>query len=143
MRGYAAGDGVEAGVGEWEVVGRGDHVRLHPGRGVHGYDMGAELSEAPRNMTAPTRDVEHGHAGTGLAPRDDQVEVLPRSVRRARPVGLRPVVPEVSHAAAASSTARRAPSSIVASGWMFSRPASARICRPSSAFVPSSRTTIG
>src|SRR5262249_32719938 len=107
-------------------------------------------------------DVEHRHARTGLAPGDDEVEVVARGVRDALAVRLRAFAPEVSRFAAgragdsalcrlrrayaghaASSTARRAPSSMVGSGWLFSRRASARICRPSSAFVPSSRTTIG
>src|SRR5581483_8099652 len=115
----------------------------HSRRGIHGDDGAAGLAQAPRDVAAPGRDVEDGDAGPGLAPGDDEVEVVAGRVDRALAVGLRAIAPDVGHAAPASSTARRAPSSIVASGWMFSRPASARILRPSSAFVPSSRTTIG
>ena len=49
--------------------------------------------------------------------------------------------PEICHAA--NSTARSAASSIVGSTWRFGGAASASSCRPSSAFVPSRRTTIG
>ena len=71
-----------------------------------------------------------------------EVEIGPLTVRLALPVELRAAVaPDVAHCA--SSTARRAASSIVGSTWRFGGAASVRSRRPSSAFVPSSRTTIG
>src|SRR5205823_8101973 len=141
VRRDAAGHRVEAPVGEREMVGRRDHVGLHAGGRVDGNDVRTRLAQPTRDVAAAGGDVEHVHAGAWPAPRHDEVEVVAGGVRGALAVGPSTFVPEVRHAA--SSTARRAPSSIVASGWMFSRPASARICRPSAAFVPSSRTTIG
>src|SRR5438552_10263376 len=93
-------------------------------------------------MPAACRDVEHLHPLTGLAPFDEQVEVRALSVRRALAEGLRTLRPDVGHLAA-SSTARCAASSMVGSTYRLGGAASARICRPSSAFVPSSPTTIG
>src|SRR5206468_3842075 len=118
-----------------------DDVRLHPRRRVDRHHLAARLAEPPGHVAAPGRDVEHLHALLRLAPLDDEVEVLARAVWLARAESLGTGRPDVAHAA--SSTARRAASSIVGSTWRFSAPASVKICRPSSAFVPSSRTTIG
>ena len=104
-------------------------VRLHPRRSVDGHDLGAGLAQPPRDVAAARRDVEHGHARARLAPLDDEVEIVAGRVRRALAVRLARGRSR-RRSFAASSTARRAPSSIVASGWMFSRPASARIAGP-------------
>src|SRR5438270_850383 len=82
-------------------------------------DRAALLPKAARHVSAPGRDVQHLHALAGLAPLDDQLEVAPRCVPFARAVRLGAAVPEVRHAAAASSTARRAASSIVGSTCTF------------------------
>jgi len=69
------------------------------------------------DVAAAGGDVEHGDAWTGLAPGDDEIEVLAGRVRRALAVLVGAIAPDIRHeAASANSTARRAPSSIVASG---------------------------
>src|SRR5262249_60983890 len=98
----------------------------------------APAGQTPGDVPAAGRDVERGLA---LRPGDQEVEVAALAVRVALDVRLGPLRPDVAHAA--SSTARLAASSIVASVCRFGGAASARIWRPSSAFVPSSRTTIG
>ena len=84
------------------------------------------------------------HAGDDVRPVRAVAEPVEAALRARQPLDdetcLR--VDEDRHQAA-SSTARRAPSSIVASACRFGRAASPRMRRPSSAFVPSSRTTIG
>ena len=74
-------------------------------------------------------------------PVDDEVEIGTARMRLALAVGLRALCPDVGHAAT-SSTARCAASSIVGS-TSIGAPDSSSSRRPSSAFVPSSRTTIG
>src|SRR5207302_7208879 len=107
-----------------------------------GDDGATGLPEAARDMSATGRHVEGGDPGSRLAPLDEQVEVFTAAVHRALAECLRSLRPKVlGHAA--SSTARRAASSIVGSTWRLAGAASPRIRRPSSAFVPSSRTTIG
>ena len=62
------------------------------------------------------RDVEGRDPRPGLAPLDDEVEILTRRMDRALAVLIRAVTPDVGHTVLANSTARFAPSSIVASG---------------------------
>src|SRR6185503_11456615 len=133
-------DDVESAVVERDVLGRRQHVGLHPGRRVQRDHLGAELTETPRDVAAAGGDVERLDALGRLAPLDQQVEVGAGAVRLALAVRLGALRPG---AHAASSTARRAASSIVASTYRFGGAASARILRPSSAFVPSRRTTMG
>ena len=142
VRGDAAGDGVEARVGEREMVGGRDHVGLHARRGVDGDDLRSRLAQPPRDVAAAGRDVEHRHARRRLAPRDDEVEIVAGRMRRARAVRLRALAPDVASLRRAPPRAARRRASSPRDGCS-ARPASARICRPSSAFVPSSRTTIG
>src|SRR5438445_8499498 len=139
--GDPAGDDVEAAVLEGQLLRRSDDIRLHAGRRIDGHHGASFLAKTPRDVAASGGDVEHLHAGSGLAPFDDQVEVGPLAVRRALTERIRALRPDVGHAA--SSTARCAASSIVGSTCRFGGAASARILRPSSAFVPSRRTTIG
>src|SRR4051794_7851293 len=141
VRGDAARDCVEARVGEGEVFRGCGGGGLHARREIDGDDCRPCLAQPTRDVAAAGRDVQNCDARARLAPLDDEVEVFSLRVDRARAVGVGALGPDVRHFA--SSTARRAPSSIVASGWMFGLPASARIFRPSSAFVPSRRTTIG
>src|SRR5262249_47681450 len=131
-------DRVETGVRERDVLGRGEHVGPHAGRRAERRPLQADLPPPTGDVAAARRDVERRLA---LCPGDEQVEVAALAVRVALDVGLRTLGPGVAHAA--SSTARRAASSIVASVCRFAGAASARISRPSSAFVPSRRTTIG
>src|SRR5512142_1959706 len=119
VRRNATGHDVEARVGTRKMVGRRDHVRLHAGRRIDGDDLRTGLAQAPCDMPSTGGDVQDGDIRPRLAPLDDQVEIVSGRMRGALAVGLGPVAPEIAHAA--SSTARRAPSSIVASGWMFSR----------------------
>ena len=116
------------------------HVRPHPRRWVERDHLGPELAQPPRDVAAAGRDVECLDALGGLAPLDHEVEVGALAMARALAVRLGALRPG---AHAASSTARLAASSIVASTCRFGGAASARISRPSSAFVPSKRTTIG
>ena len=111
-----AGDDVEALVREGQVVRRSEDVGAHPGRRVDGHDLAALLAQPACDVAAPRRDVERLDALAGLAPLDEEVEVRARAVRLARPERFGAGRPDVAHAASASSTARRAPSSIVASG---------------------------
>src|SRR5438067_12684856 len=91
---------------------------------------------------APTRrDIQDLHADARLAHLNQEIEIRPLTVRRRLAEGLGPVVPDVGHAA--SSTANSAASNIVGATSTFGGAASARIFRPSVAFVPSRRTTIG
>src|SRR6266849_2509483 len=128
-----------------EALPFGDAVVPHVTRVAQPVGLFRRLADegvvADHDVAAPGRDVEHRDAVARLAPLDDEVEIVADRVDRALPVQLGAVAPHVAHRA--SSTAFFAPSSIVASGWMFGLPASARILRPSSAFVPSRRTTIG
>jgi succinyl-CoA synthetase beta subunit len=67
-----------------------------------------------RDTSAAARgDVEHGVPRPGLAPANRQVEILARGMDGARAIQLCALAPDVAHAA--SSTARRAASSIVGS----------------------------
>ena len=114
MRGEPARDRVEAPVRERQALGGRGRVGAHSGRGIGRDDGRAGLAQAPRDVSAAGGDVEDGDAGPWLAPLDDEVEILAGRVDRARAVRVGALRPEVGHAA--SSTARRAPSSIVASG---------------------------
>src|SRR6185437_13425003 len=131
-------DRVEAPVGKGDVLCRSENVCAHPRRGIERRNREAVLAKTPGDVPAAGRHVERRLA---LRPRDEQVEVAAFAVRVALDVRLGALGPDVAHAA--SSTARRAASSIVASVCRLGGAASARIWRPSSAFVPSSRTTIG
>jgi hypothetical protein len=73
--GDPAGDDVEAAVLERKVFGAGDHVRPHPRGRVDGDNCAASLTEAPGDVTAAGRNVEHLDRGTGLAPLDEQIEI--------------------------------------------------------------------
>src|SRR5919204_5121839 len=138
VRGNPAGDDVEAVVGERQVLRAAEHVGAHPGRRVAGDDGAAGRAQSGRDVAAAARDVQHGLAG---GPLREQLEVAAAAVRLALAVGLGALAPDIHHAA--SSTARRAASSIVASTCRFGGAASLSSARPSSALVPSKRTTIG
>ena len=75
--------------------------------------LAALLTEAPRDVTAARRDVERLDALLRLAHRDDGFEIVALHMCRGRAIRLGAGAPEVAHAA--SSTARRAASSIVGS----------------------------
>ena len=115
-----------------------DNGRLHPRRRVDGHDLEPRLAQDARDVSPSGGDVQ---SRLPFGPLGEELEVAALAVRVALAVRLGPLRPDVRHRD--SSTARFAASSIVASTWMLSRPASSRICRPSSAFVPSKRTTIG
>src|SRR5581483_4658238 len=136
---HARGDDVEAALGERQMLGARDHVGEHPRRGVGRHDLDALLPEPPRDVAATGGDVERGSRAAG--PFDEQVEVRALLVRRALSVELGALAPDVAHFA--SSTDLRAASSIVGSTKRFGGAASCSSRRPSSAFVPSRRTTIG
>ena len=114
MRRDAARDNVEARVCEREILGERRRVGLHAGRGIDGDDGGSTLAQPPCDVPAARRDVERRDTRRRLAPLDHEVEICAFRVRRALAVVVGAVAPEVHHFA--SSTARRAPSSIVASG---------------------------
>src|SRR6266576_1226429 len=137
----AARHDVEAPVLKRQILGARHDVGTHSRCRVDGDHRAAVLAEPSRNMASPGRDVEHLHPVARVAPLDQQIEVRSFAMRRALSEGLGPLRPDVSHAA--SSTARRAASSIVGSTWRFGGAASASNRRPSSAFVPSSLTTMG
>src|SRR2546427_5686453 len=124
------------------MLGGRDHIGQHAGRGIDRDHRAAFLAQAAGDVAAAGGDVEHLHVRAGLAPFDEQVEVGALAVGRALTERVGPLRPQVGHAAA-SSTARCAASNIVGSTWRFEGAASASSRRPSSAFVPSSRTTIG
>ena len=138
VRRDARGDRVEAAVGERQVLCASDHVGLHPRRRIDGDDAKACLSQPPGEVSTPCRDIERRLA---LRPLDEQVEVRPLTMSIALAVRLSMGAPAIGHFV--SSTALRAASSIVGSTWRFGGAASASSRLPSSAFVPSSRTTIG
>src|SRR5205814_771643 len=96
MRGEPAGDRVEAGVGEWQILCARRRVGLHAGRGIDGDDRRARFPQPARDMAAARRDVEDGDARPRLAPLDDQVEILARRVDRALPIQVGPVAPDVA-----------------------------------------------
>src|SRR2546423_961892 len=141
VRGDPRDDAIEGAVSERQILDARDHVGLHAGRGIGRDHFAALLAQPARHVAATRRDVEHLAAGTGRAPLDHEIEILALGVGLRIAVRLRTLVPELRHAA--SSTARFAPSSIVGSTCKFSGPASASSSRPSWAFVPSRRTTIG
>ena len=103
-------DEVEGAVRERQILGAADHVRLHPGRGIGADDLEAGVAQPPRDVAAAGGDVERGLAALG--PADDQVEILALALLGRVPVGLGA---GRSSRSCASSTALRAPSSIVAS----------------------------
>src|SRR4029077_10953895 len=84
------------------------------------------------------------HAGHDVRPVRAVAQAVEASLGAGEPLyyEARVGIDENRHQAA-SSTARRAPSSIVASVDRLGSAASARMLRPSSAFVPSRRTTMG
>src|SRR6266508_1307717 len=141
MGGDPADRHVETPVREGNVFPPRHDIGLHPRRRIERDDVGAGLAQPARDVAAAGRDVDRGHVLARLAELDDAVEVSALAMRRALAHGLRSLRPGIRHAA--SSTTRRAASSIVGSTWRFAEPASASSCRPSSAFVPSRRTTIG
>ena len=97
---------VEGPVGERQLLGEADHVRLHPRRRVAAHDLEPGLAQPPRHMPAAGRDVDRRLAALG--PLDDQVEIRPLGVRRARPVQLRPLAPRITHAISPSNWFRHA-----------------------------------
>src|SRR3954463_2339601 len=122
------------------MVGGSEDVGFHaPGR-IDRHHGATFLSEAPCDVPAAGRDVEHLHVCGRLAPLDKQVEVRALTMRRALTERLGALRPDVGHAA--SSTARCAASSIVGSTYRFGGEASARMRRASSAFVAATRTTV-
>src|SRR4029450_8831587 len=133
----ATGDEVVRLVGEGKILAATDDIGPHAGRRIDGDDVDSGLTQAPRNMAAAGRHVERRLGALG--PLDDKVEILPLAMRLAVAVQLSSLAP--IHAS--SSTARFAASSIVGSTCRFGGAASWSSRRPSSAFVPSSRTTIG
>ena len=133
----ATDDDVEARVGERQVFAPADDVGLHAGRGVDRDDVQPGLAQPPRHVASTGGDVERRLCT--LRPLDDEIEIFALAVRLRVAVQLCPFAP----VHATSSTARFAASSIVGSTWRFSGAASRRSCLPSSALVPSSRTTIG
>ena len=112
---YSGRNDVEALVRERERLRRADDVRLHPRRCVAAHDLEPCFPEPPRDVPAAGRDVER-RARPGR-PLDDQVEILALAMRIAVAIGARSLVPHVLHPA--SSTTRRAASSIVSSTWTF------------------------
>jgi hypothetical protein len=108
-----ARDDVEAAVRKRKILGSRDDCRLHPGRGIDADDLATCFAKSPGDVPAPGRDVEGLNAGTRLAPLDQQVEIGTFAMDCALPERLRPLRPKIRHAA--SSTARRAASSIVGS----------------------------
>ncbi len=98
-------------VGERHVLGAADHVGVHARSRVAGDDLEPGLAQPPRHVAAAGGDVERGPRA--LRPRDEQVEVVALPMRVRVDVQIRPVRPDVRHAA--SSTARLAASSIVGS----------------------------
>src|SRR5947208_4957270 len=134
-------DAIERSVREGKIFGSGDDIRLHAARPVGRDHLAALLAQAACYMAAAGRYVEHLAAEAGGAPLDHEVEVGSLRMRLRVAVSLCAIVPKLGHLA--NSTARFAPSSIVGSTCRFSGPASARSSRPSSACVPSRRTTIG
>src|SRR5215204_2815350 len=133
----AADDDVEALVGKRDVLAPADDIGLHAGRGIDGDDVQSRCAQPAGRVTSTGGDVECRFRAFG--PLDDEIEVLTFAMRFGVAVELRALAP----AHAASSTARFAASSIVGSTWRFFGGASRRSSLPSSAFVPSSRTTIG
>src|SRR5439155_25231230 len=115
--------------------------RPHARRRAAGHARAARLAQSPGDVAAAARDIEHLHIVAGVAPLDEQIEIRPLTMRLALAESLRTLRPDVGHAA--SATARCAASSIVGSTWRLGGAESASSLRPSSAFVPSSLTTIG
>jgi hypothetical protein len=77
------------------VLGRADHVRLHPGRGIGADDLQPRLAQAPRDVAAAGRHVERG---ASLArPLHDQVEILALALLGRVSVGVGPLAPQVRH----------------------------------------------
>ena len=137
----AAGDDVEARVREGHRLGAADDVRAaSPAPDRTSSRVEPASRQPPRDVAAARGDVERRARAHG--PRDEQVEVVARAVRVRLDVQRRPlatrrrVMPRAPPRAAP-------PSSIVASTWRFGGAASVRRRLPSSAFVPSRRTTIG
>src|SRR5215211_159036 len=141
VSGDSRDDDIEGAVRERQILRASDDVRSHPRRRVDGDDAATLGAQAPRNVAAARRDVERLHAAAGLAHVDQRVEIVAGHVRPRRAVALGALRPDVRHPA--SCTARLAASSIVGSTCRLSDALSARMPRASSAFVPSSRTTIG
>ena len=104
-------------VGERQVLGAADDVGLHARRRIERDDLDPRLAQPPRDVPAARRDVERGPRAR--RPLDEQVEIGALAVR----LGL--VAVQLARARyqtsrhAASSTARRAASSIVGSTWRF------------------------
>src|SRR6185437_9291970 len=136
-----AGDDVEAPILERQFFSPRDDIGLHARSRIDGDDGATFVSQPPRHVAAPGRDIEHLDVGPRLAPLDEQVEVRAFPMCRALTERIGTLRPDVGHAA--SSTARCAASSMVGSTCRFGGAASASSRRPSSAFVPSRRTTIG
>src|SRR5215216_2973786 len=135
-----AGHGIEARIIERQLFRRADDVRLHARRRIGADHLESCLPKSPGHVPASGRDVERGLAAG--RPLHEEVEVPALAVLAAPAVSLRPLVP-YAHRDLASSTTRSAAESIVSSTCRFGGAASASMARPSSAFVPSSRTTIG
>ena len=129
VRGDARDDGVEAAVGERDALGAGDHVRLHAGRRVERRHVQPRLAQPARHVAAARCDVERRFGALGQAPLDDAVEILALALLHRGAVGVGALRPDVRHRAPASSTARRAASSIVASGWRLGGEASSSSTR--------------
>ena len=138
--GGAARDDVERAVGERKRLRAADDVGAHARGGVARDDLEPRVAQPPRDVPAARRDVERGRrAGS---PGDEPVEVLALAVRIRVDVRLRPVAPRPSTSRGQLHRGLRR----LEHGRRhrrFGGAASARIRRPSSAFVPSSRTTIG
>jgi hypothetical protein len=113
VRGHPARHDVEDAVFERELLGARDDVRLHAGGRVRANHLKAGLAEPTRDVAAARRDVEGAPPGRLGRPLDDQVEVFARAVRLAVAIERGALAPDLAHAA--SSTARRAASSIVGS----------------------------
>ena len=142
MRGDPAGDDVEARVGERKVLGEADDVRLHPGRRIEGDDLAARPRAAGARRGRRRWRRRAPSAGPRLAHSTIRSRSGPsRCAGLSRYAAARSVQASVTRPPAPRPGGRRRASSARRGGWPG--PASASIRRPSSAFVPSRRTTIG
>ncbi len=103
-------DEVEGAVGERQVLGAADHVRLHPRRRIGADDLEPGLAQPARHVAAAGGDVERGLGAFGPARRSGR-DPRPRAARARSRYGLGALRPASAHRGQLHGACARRPAS--------------------------------